>query len=101
MKVVINQSNYIPWKGYFDLVNDADAFVFLDEVQYTKNDWRNRNKIITKSGSQWLTVPIPKKAVKGKISEAVIEDTRWKKKHYETITQAYRKRPFYRDIYER
>ena len=49
MKIVILQSNYIPWKGYFDLIHDADIFCFLDEVQYTKNDWRNRNKLYSKN----------------------------------------------------
>ena len=56
--VVVLQSNYIPWKGYFDLIHDADIFVFYDDLQYTKNDWRNRNKLKTASGNEWLTVPV-------------------------------------------
>ena len=60
-KIAIIQSNYIPWKGYFDLMNMADEFIFYDEVQYTKNDWRNRNKILTRNGSEWITLPIRKK----------------------------------------
>ena len=62
MKAVVLQSNYLPWKGYFDLIHDADVFVFYDEVQYTKNDWRNRNRIYSKNGLQWLTIPIAKAA---------------------------------------
>ena len=46
-KVAVLQSNYIPWKGYFDIIHDVDEFIFYDDVQFTKNDWRNRNKILT------------------------------------------------------
>ena len=57
VRTAILQSNYIPWKGYFDIINSVDCFVLLDQVQYTKSDWRNRNKIKTVNGTQWLTVP--------------------------------------------
>ena len=57
-KVAILQSNYIPWKGYFDLMQQVDVFVIYDEVQYTKNDWRNRNLIKSKNGLEWLTIPV-------------------------------------------
>jgi len=57
-KAAIVQSNYIPWKGYFDLINMADQFILLDDVQYTKHDWRNRNKIKTPNGVRWLTIPV-------------------------------------------
>jgi hypothetical protein len=59
-KIAISQSNYIPWKGYFDLINTVDEFVLYDDMQYTKEDWRNRNKIKTKEGSQWLTIAVIK-----------------------------------------
>ena len=58
MKVGIIQSNYIPWKGYFDIIGQVDLFVFYDDVQYTKGDWRNRNKIKTPRGADWLTIPV-------------------------------------------
>ena len=58
MKVVILQSNYVPWRGYFDLINTADIFCFYDDVKYTKQDWRNRNKIYSKNGLHWITIPI-------------------------------------------
>lgn len=64
-KVAIVQSNYIPWKGYFDLINLADEFILFDDMQYTKRDWRNRNKTKTPSGSKWITIPVD---VKGKYS---------------------------------
>jgi hypothetical protein len=57
-RVAILQSNYIPWKGYFDLIADVDEFVFLDDVQYTRQNWRNRNRIKTSSGAVWLTIPV-------------------------------------------
>lgn len=91
MKVVVLQSNYIPWKGYFELINDADVFCFYDEVQYTKNDWRNRNRILGPNGLFWLTIPIAKEAVKLKISEVAIERHDWQVKHFRTIEQTYAK----------
>ncbi|MDG2992411.1 WbqC family protein [Candidatus Synechococcus calcipolaris G9] len=98
MKVVILQSNYIPWKGYFDLINDADFFCFLDEVQYTKNDWRNRNKLYSKNGIFWLTIPINKKSVNLKISEVTLEDFHWQEKHFKTIIHTYCKSPQFNEI---
>ena len=57
-KIAVVQSNYIPWKGYFDLIRSVDAFILYDDVQYTRSDWRNRNKIKTRDGqTTWLTVP--------------------------------------------
>lgn len=58
MKVAVLQSNYIPWKGYFDIIHDVDRFIFYDDLQYTKNDWRNRNRIRTPEGTAWLTLPV-------------------------------------------
>ena len=57
-KIAILQSNYVPWKGYFDLIASVDEFIIYDDVQYTKNDWRNRNQIKTPTGRQWLTIPV-------------------------------------------
>jgi hypothetical protein len=98
LKVVVLQSNYIPWKGYFDLINDADVFVYYDEVKYTKNDWRNRNKIYSVNGEQWLSIPIFKDAVKLKISEVKIEGTSWQELHHKSIYYAYKKAPFFSQI---
>jgi len=61
--VAIIQSNYIPWKGYFDIIKQVDEFILFDEAQYTVRDWRNRNQIKTASGVQWLSIPVN---VKGK-----------------------------------
>lgn len=95
-KIAILQSNYIPWKGYFDLIRAVDLFVFYDEVQYTKNDWRNRNKIKTQQGAQWLTIPAGTDLSR-KIHEVEINDVHWKKKHRKAIEQNYRKAPFFAD----
>ena len=57
-KIAILQSNYIPWKGYLELINMVDEFILYDDMQYTRRDWRNRNKIKTPQGLQWLTIPV-------------------------------------------
>ena len=99
MNVVILQSNYIPWKGYFELINDADVFCFYDEVQYTKNDWRNRNKLNNINGAFWLSIPINKVAVKLKISEVNLPKTEWQLEHLNIIKQTYKKAPQFNVIY--
>jgi len=80
--VVIVQSNYIPWKGYFDLMHDADEFILFDDRQYTKRDWRNRNQVKAEGGTRWLTIPVE---VKGKylqrIDETLIADRSWASDH--------------------
>ncbi|HIP48251.1 MAG TPA: hypothetical protein EYG92_04705, partial [Lutibacter sp.] len=102
-KIAILQSNYIPWKGYFDLINMVDEFILYDEVQYTKNDWRNRNKIQTKQGVQWLTIPVRQKELSQLIKDTKITDKKWGKKHWATIRQNYSKAKYfkeYKDIFE-
>jgi len=103
-KISISQSNYIPWLGYFDLINRVDEFILYDDVQYTRRDWRNRNKIKTPKGLKWLTIPVD---VKGKyfqkINETKISDKGWAVKHWEQIKQNYAKaKNFkkYKDIFE-
>ena len=102
-KIAILQSNYIPWKGYFDLINMVDEFIFYDEVQYTKNDWRNRNKIKTPQGIQWLTIPVRQESLDQKIKDTKISDKKWNIKHWRTISQNYSKSKYfkdYKDIFE-
>jgi len=95
-RVAIVQSNYIPWKGYFDMINMVDEFVLYDDVQYTRRDWRNRNKIKTPRGVQWLTIPVN---VKGryhqKISETETADPEWRRRHWACISQSYAKAEFF------
>ncbi|MBY0501133.1 MAG: WbqC family protein [Alphaproteobacteria bacterium] len=94
--VAILQSNYIPWKGYFDIINKVDEFILYDDVQYTKRDWRNRNLIKTQQGLHWLTIPVE---TKGKYNQTIwetqITEPYWAKKHWETIKRAYSKSPFF------
>lgn len=95
-RAVIIQSNYIPWKGYFDLLSRADIVVILDTVQSTKNDWRNRNQIKTKSGKLWLTVPI-RHSNSLRINQVEVASDNWAHKHLQSISQAYSHAPNYLD----
>lgn len=95
LKVAVIQSNYLPWKGYFDIINDADLFVFYDDVQFTKNDWRNRNRIKTSSGITWLTVPTGA-SINRLIFEVVLSDKSWQAKHWSQLKQHYSRAPHFR-----
>jgi hypothetical protein len=94
--VAIVQSNYIPWKGYFDLINLSDEFVLFDDVQFTRRDWRNRNRIKTAQGVQWLTIPV---AVKGNYSQCIretqISDPAWGRKHWNSLVHSYSRAPHF------
>ena len=68
--LLISQSNYIPWRGYFDLIAAADVFIILDDVQYTHQDWRNRNQIKTRNGPTWITIPVRKEHSGQRINDA-------------------------------
>jgi WbqC-like protein family len=100
--IAIVQSNYIPWKGYFDLMRQVDEFVLYDDVQYTRRDWRNRNRIKTPSGVKWLTIPVE---VKGKyfqkIKETRIADPAWGRVHWDTIVKNYGRAPYFREYRDR
>jgi hypothetical protein len=97
-KIAILQSNYMPWKGYFDLINLVDEFIIYDDMQYTKRDWRNRNKIKTPQGLKWLTIPVE---VKGKyyqkINETKISNQAWGENHWMQIVQNYKKTPYFKE----
>jgi hypothetical protein len=95
-RVVVLQSNYLPWKGYFDLIHDADLFVFYDDVQFTKSDWRTRNKIKTKQGAAWLSIPAGTN-LNQRICDVTLNNHHWQIKHWKTIQQEYVNSPFFRD----
>lgn len=102
MRVAILQSNYIPWKGYFDIIAKVDRFIFHDDLQYTKGDWRNRNKIKSHSGVTWLTIPCGTDE-KRLICDVALVDSSWQKKHWAMLYNAYAKSPYfsyYRDVFE-
>ena len=90
-KIAILQSNYIPWKGYFDLISSVDEFILYDEMQYTKNDWRNRNRIKSINGTNWLTIPVKIDNLFQKINETIIADKNWHKKHKNSLQTNYAK----------
>lgn len=91
--VAIVQSNYIPWKGYFDLIRRADHFVLLDSVQYTPRDWRNRNRIRGSHGDLWLSIPVIHQTRQQLIKDSLIADRGWSRKHWSSIHHAYGRAP--------
>lgn len=94
MDVAVLQSNYIPWKGYFDIIHDVELFIFHDDLQYTKNDWRNRNRIVTEGGVKWLTIPVGSDEHR-QILDVRMGDTSWQKKHFDMLKASYRKAPYF------
>lgn len=97
-KVAILQSNYIPWKGYFDIINSVDEFILYDDMQYTRRDWRNRNKIKTSKGLIWLTIPVKIKGkYEQKICETEVDGNSWSKEHCKSIEHNYSKAKFYKE----
>lgn len=96
-KVAIIQSNYIPWKGYFDMIASVDEFILYDDMQFTKNDWRNRNKIKTPKGVEWISIPVGQ-AIDRRIRDVAIPNTIWQEKHWRTIEGNYRRTPFFSEI---
>jgi hypothetical protein len=105
MKIGILQPGYLPWLGFFEQLYRSDLFVMYDDVQYDKQSWRNRNRIKTAHGTQWLTVPILFKFQNASLVKEVQIDNKqqWKKKHLRAIRLSYSKTPFYKsyiDIFE-
>lgn len=98
-KIAILQSNYIPWKGYFDLLAAVDECIIFDDAQYTRQDWRNRNLIKTPQGVRWLTVPVKSRGrSQQKIRQAEINGGGWASKHWKTLVQNYRHAPHFSEI---
>ncbi|MEI7437212.1 MAG: WbqC family protein [bacterium] len=87
--IAIVQSNYIPWKGYFDLIGMVDEFILYDTVQYTTRDWRNRNRIKTPRGAQWLTIPVQHGRREQTILETRADGSEWRRGHWKTIQRYY------------
>lgn len=99
-KIAILQSNYIPWKGYFDLVNSVDEFILYDDMQYTRRDWRNRNLIKTPRGLEWLTIPVEVKGrFRQRICDTRIGDPRWGARHWATLMHNYARSAFF-ELYQ-
>ena len=100
-KIAISQSNYIPWRGYFDLIGYVDVFVFFDEVQFTRRDWRNRNKIICNNDIKWLTIPLKNR---GNYFESIlnmkVKDSKWIQDHLNKIKSYYNHLKNFRENFE-
>jgi len=97
MRVAIIQPSYLPWRGYFDIIDEVDLFLFFDDVLYPRGrNWRNRNLIKTSAGRKWLTVPIRHGQSSRTIAETRIDDTQdWRSRHLNQIFNAYRRAPHF------
>jgi|ETN01SMinimDraft_4_1059930.scaffolds.fasta_scaffold66738_2 hypothetical protein len=105
MRVGILQPGYLPWLGFFEQIYKSEVFVVYDDVQYDKQGWRNRNRIKTAGGVQWLTVPVISNFRERPFTNEVVIDNKinWRKKHFLSIKQNYSRAPFYKkyiDIFE-
>ncbi len=95
MLVGIHQLHYLPWLRYFDKIARADVFIVLDNIQYNKNGWQNRNRVKTSGGATLLTAPVYEKYMQNLDEVRINTKTAWRKKHWRTISQAYAKAPHY------
>jgi len=101
VRLAISQPTYLPWLGYFDLIDQVDAFVILDSVQFEKQSWQQRNRIKTPTGLQWLTVPVVLRGRFGQsIQEVEIRDCEFTRKHLRAIELNYRRAPFFEQYFQ-
>lgn len=99
--IAICQPNYIPWKGYFDNINYVDELIVDDYVQFTRRDWRNRNKIKTQHGTSWLSIPVQSKGnFYQSISKVKTTNNLWRREHWETIRRNYSKANYFKQYKE-
>lgn len=96
-RVAIVQSNYIPWKGYFDLIRSVDEFVLLDCVQYTRGDWRNRNRIVTPRGPRWLTIPVSSRRHFDRSIDEIEIAGPWHRDHWARLGRNYAAAPCFEE----
>jgi hypothetical protein len=100
-KVAILQSNYIPWKGYFDLIHDVDLCIFYDCVQYTRQTWRNRNQIYVGSRKRWLSIPVRHAGLHTPIRDILIDNRKpWQRRHFQALREAYGSSPHFEELSE-
>lgn len=100
MKVFISQSNYIPWIGFLDLIRHSDIYIVYDSMQFTKNDWRNRNLIANEKKVSWLSIPCGK-SISRSIDEVFPVDNKWARKHLKTLSHCYSKFPYWQRFKDR
>ena len=99
MRLSIHQPEYLPWLGFFDKMRRVDRFVLLDTVQFTKEDFQNRNRIKTRDGWAWLSVPVYKTGRMGQsiLDVEICNDSKWGKKTWGQLLQNYNKAPFFKE----
>lgn len=98
-KIAISQSNYIPWRGYFDMIASVDEFVLYDDMQFTKRDWRNRNTIKTPNGLHWMSVPVKVKGrYEQKIKDTLIDNQEWSEKHFKMFQLNYKRSTHFDEV---
>src|SRR5690349_23027808 len=98
VRCAIVQPSYIPWRGYFDLIRRVDLFVFYDDVQYDRRGWRNRNRVKTPNGTQWLTIPVQARGAQTEhlpINTIRTAQDGWPQRHLETLHRLYGKAPHF------
>ena len=96
MKIAISQPTYLPWIGYFDLIDQVDVFVLLDDVQFEKRSWQQRNRIKTPLGLQWLTVPVISRGRREQlINQVEIETPQFSRDHCRAVEHNYRRAQFF------
>ncbi len=101
MKCTIMQPHFFPWSGYFNLMSKVDKFIFLDDVQYSKNSWQSRNQILINGKKKWITISTKKSALKTNINQKIIDiSSNWQVKQSKTIIQNYSKCPYAKDLKE-
>lgn len=98
MIVSVHQPHYLPWLGYFDKITKSDCFVFLDNVQYKRREYQNRNKIRTRDGWAWLTVPVVSSGLRNQLicDVRIDNDSRWQERHRRSLEVSYGKAEFFR-----
>ena len=100
-KVLIHQPEYIPWVNFFLRLKKCDILVILDDVQFSRRSFQNRNLIINNNNEIYLTVPVKKNKFKSKINEIKIDySTDWMQSHLKSLYHSYKKREYFDIIYE-
>ena len=95
------QPHYFPWSGYFNLMSKVETYVFLDNVQFSKNSWQSRNQIIINDQKKWIMIPLKKSPLNTNIKDKLIDySKKWQSKIFKTIIQNYKNYPFIRDLEE-
>jgi hypothetical protein len=95
------QPTYLPWSGYFNLIYNTDIFIFLDDAQYVRRSWHNRNLIINNSKKKWITIPLKKNKQKTNLNKMYLHNVEeWKKDHISLLKQSYLSHPFYKSVEE-